>query len=121
MTTAPEDDGNGRVRFKYDSEDPSPVSLPGTADATPAVIRPGDVVEVNAYAADLMRDDEKTWTETDEPVTVPPTRAEQRAQEAADAEGGGAPKRTRKRAETPPPGDQGGTGNDEGTNGGDPA
>ena len=82
MTTPPETEGTGRARFKYLSDDPSPVSLPGTADATPSVIRPGDVVEVNAETAELLREDDKMWQPTDEDYTVPPNR---RAQREADA------------------------------------
>lgn len=89
MTTPPETEGTGRARFKYLSDDPSPVSLPGTADATPSVIRPGDVVEVNAETADLLRADEAMWQPTDEAYTVPPNRRQQREAEAkaqADAD-----------------------------------
>lgn len=89
MTTPPETEGTGRARFKYLSDDPSPVSLPGSADATPSVIRPGDVVEVNAQTAELLRDDDTMWQPTDEPYTVPPNRRQQReaeAKAAADAD-----------------------------------
>jgi len=89
MTTPPETEGTGRARFKYLSDDQSPVSLPGNADATPSVIRPGDVVEVNAEAAELMADDPAMWEPTDEPYTVPPNRRAQReaaAKAQADAD-----------------------------------
>lgn len=84
MTDSPETEGTGRARFKYLSDDKSPVSLPGNADATPSVIRGGDVVEVNAEAAELLADD-PMFELTDEPYTVQLNAREQREADAVEA------------------------------------
>jgi uncharacterized protein (DUF3084 family) len=117
MTDSPETEGTGRARFKYLSDDRSPVSLPGNADATPSVIRGGDVVEVNADTAELLMDDPQ-FELTDEDVTVHETRAEQRAREAAEKASEPEARTARNAART----DQARTGTDgDQSGGGDPS
>jgi hypothetical protein len=64
-----------RARFRYsspaDPDDTSPVSLPGFAGATPSIIEPGDVFEVE------LDDQAMTTTLDEHGVTVPITVAEQ--------------------------------------------
>lgn len=66
-----------RARVRYSSDNPSPVELPGSIQATPSIVRPGDVVEVDESALEVMLAEDEDgnrvddrWTEVDDDTPI---------------------------------------------------